>query len=119
MFLYEPQRVAWVGDVLFQGSIGRTDFPRGNHDDLVAMLFIIFDIEVVFLYPWAAKFLQLELFALIEMAVFVGILTVGLAYIWVKGDLDWVKKLIERPGEADASAASAPASNEAEEVPTT
>ena len=35
VFLYEPQKVAWVGDVLFQGSIGRTDFPRGNHEDLI------------------------------------------------------------------------------------
>lgn len=38
VFLYEPQKVAWVGDVLFQGSIGRTDFPRGNHEDLIASI---------------------------------------------------------------------------------
>ena len=38
VFLHEPQRVAWVGDVLFQGSIGRTDFPRGNHEQLVASI---------------------------------------------------------------------------------
>ena len=38
VFLYEPQKVAWVGDVLFQGSIGRTDFPRGNHEQLVASI---------------------------------------------------------------------------------
>jgi NADH-quinone oxidoreductase subunit A len=54
-----------------------------------AILFVIFDVEVVFLYPWATKFLQLELFALIEMAVFVGILVVGLAYAWRKNDLEW------------------------------
>ena len=56
---------------------------------MFAILFVIFDVEVVFLYPWAAKFLQLPLFALIEMAVFVGILVVGLAYAWRKNDLDW------------------------------
>ena len=56
---------------------------------MFAILFVIFDVEVVFLYPWAAKFNQLELFALIEMAVFVGILVVGLAYAWRKHDLDW------------------------------
>ena len=56
---------------------------------MFAILFVIFDVEVVFLYPWAAKFNQLELFALIEMAVFVGILCVGLAYAWRKNDLDW------------------------------
>lgn len=38
VFLYEPQKVAWVGDVLFQGSIGRTDFPRGNHDELISSI---------------------------------------------------------------------------------
>jgi hydroxyacylglutathione hydrolase len=38
VFLYAPQKVAWVGDVLFQGSIGRTDFPRGNHEDLIASI---------------------------------------------------------------------------------
>ena len=38
VFLYEPQKVAWVGDVLFQGSIGRTDFPRGNYEDLIASI---------------------------------------------------------------------------------
>ncbi len=56
---------------------------------LFAILFIIFDVEVVFLYPWATKFLRLELFALIEMAVFVGILLVGWAYAWRKRDLEW------------------------------
>ena len=56
---------------------------------MFAILFVIFDVEVVFLYPWATKFLQLELFALIEMGVFVGILVVGLAYAWRKNDLEW------------------------------
>ena len=56
---------------------------------MYAVLFVIFDIEVVFLYPWASKFLQLELFALVEMAAFVGILLVGWAYAWRKRDLEW------------------------------
>ena len=38
VFLYQPQKVAWVGDVLFQGSIGRTDFPKGNHDQLISSI---------------------------------------------------------------------------------
>ena len=50
---------------------------------------MIFDVEVVFLYPWAAKFHTLQLFALVEMAVFVAILLVGWAYAWRKGDLEW------------------------------
>ena len=56
---------------------------------MYAVLFVIFDVEVVFLYPWASKFLQLELFALVEMAAFVAILLVGWAYAWRKRDLEW------------------------------
>ena len=56
---------------------------------LVAMLFIIFDMEIVFLYPWAVVFRQLKLFGLIEMGVFLLILLVGYFYIWKKGGLEW------------------------------
>ena len=56
---------------------------------MFAILFVIFDVEVIFLYPWATKFLRLELFALIEMAVFVGVLMIGWAYAWRKRDLEW------------------------------
>jgi len=58
---------------------------------VVALIFIIFDVEVVFLFPWATVFKQLGEFALIEAMVFAFILIVGLAYAWVKGDLDWVR----------------------------
>ena len=56
---------------------------------LYALLFIVFDIETVFLYPWAVEFRMLGVFALIEMFVFVGILALGLGYAWRKGDLTW------------------------------
>lgn len=56
---------------------------------LVAMLFIVFDIETVFFYPWAVIYRQLRLFGLAEMAVFVGILIIGYAWIWGKGALEW------------------------------
>ena len=56
---------------------------------LVAMLFIVFDIEIVFLYPWAVVFKQLALFGLIEMGVFLLILVMGFAYVWGKGALEW------------------------------
>ncbi len=56
---------------------------------LVAMLFIVFDIEAVFLYPWAVAFRQLRLFGLIEMLVFIALLLVGYVYIWKKGALEW------------------------------
>ena len=56
---------------------------------LVAMLFILFDIEVVFLYPWAVNFRALGLFGFIEMLVFVIVLMAGFLYVWKKGALDW------------------------------
>lgn len=56
---------------------------------IVAMLFIVFDIETIFFLPWAAIYRELGLFGLIEMFVFVGVLAVGLAYAWKKGTLDW------------------------------
>ena len=55
----------------------------------IAMLFIIFDIEAVFLYPWAVIYRELGLFGLVEMAIFVGVLIVGLAYVWRRGALEW------------------------------
>jgi NADH-quinone oxidoreductase subunit A len=56
---------------------------------LVAVLFIIFDIEAVFLYPWAVIFRELKIFGLMEMAVFIAILLVGFVYVWKKGALEW------------------------------
>ena len=56
---------------------------------LVALLFILFDLETAFLYPWAVLFRDLGLFGFIEMTIFVGILLVGLVYAWKKGALDW------------------------------
>jgi NADH-quinone oxidoreductase subunit A len=56
---------------------------------LTAMLFIIFDVEAVFFYPWAVLLRQLKWFGLIEMLVFMGILLIALAHIWRKGGLDW------------------------------
>ena len=53
------------------------------------MLFILFDIEIVFMYPWAVKFRELWVFGLIEMLVFIAILLVGYVYIWRKGALKW------------------------------
>ena len=56
---------------------------------LVAMLFVIFDVETVFLFPWAVIVDELALFGLIEMVVFLAILVTGYAYAWKKGALDW------------------------------
>ena len=56
---------------------------------IIAMLFLLFDIEVVFLYPWAVVFKQFKFFAFASMAVFIGILLIAYVYIWKKGALEW------------------------------
>ena len=56
-----------------------------------ALIFIIFDVEAVFLLPWAVVFRELGLLAFIEGLVFIAILVVALAYVWRKGDLEWVR----------------------------
>jgi NADH-quinone oxidoreductase subunit A len=57
---------------------------------LFALIFVIFDIETVFLYPWAVAYNKLGLFALVEMFVFLAILVGGLVYAWRKGALEWI-----------------------------
>jgi NADH-quinone oxidoreductase subunit A len=57
---------------------------------LVAMLFVIFDVETVFMFPWAVILDKLLLFGLVEMLVFISILVVGYVYAWRKGALEWV-----------------------------
>jgi len=58
---------------------------------LVAMLFILFDIEAIFLYPWAVVFKQLKMFGFMEMLTFVILILAGFFFIWKKGVLDWAK----------------------------
>jgi len=56
---------------------------------IIAMLFLLFDIEVVFLYPWAVVFKEFKIFAFVSMAIFIGILLIAYIYIWKKGALEW------------------------------
>jgi NADH-quinone oxidoreductase subunit A len=56
---------------------------------LTAMLFIVFDIEIVFLYPWAVSFDALGLFGLVEMGIFIATVFVAFAYVWGRGGLEW------------------------------
>ena len=58
---------------------------------LIAMLFIIFDIETVFMYPWAVAYGDLQLFGLYEMVAFIGILLAAYAYVWKRGGLEWAE----------------------------
>lgn len=68
-----------------------------------ALIFVVFDVEAAFMFPWAKVYRAfaadgLSGFALAEGAIFVGILLVGLVYVWAKGDIDWVKSLGAQPG---------------------
>jgi NADH-quinone oxidoreductase subunit A len=73
------------GSPLF--SDARIQFPIRYY--IIAMLFVIFDIEVIFIIPWAVRFQSLGLLGLVEMLVFIGILLVGFWYAWKKGALEW------------------------------
>ena len=68
-------------------SDARMPFPVRYY--IFAMLFVIFDIEVIFLYPWAVVFTKIELIGLIEMLVFIGLFLVAYVYAWRKGALEW------------------------------
>jgi len=57
---------------------------------IIAVLFVVFDVETIFLFPWAVEYRALGLFGFVEMLVFLGILVVGYAYAWRKGALEWV-----------------------------
>ncbi len=75
--------------------------PRGERFSvkfyLVAMLFIIFDIETIFLFPWAVTFRQLGMFGLGEMAVFIALVFVAYIYVWRKGGLEWSGVVVPPP----------------------
>lgn len=66
---------------------------------VIALIFIVFDVEVLFLFPWGVNLRELGMFAWVEMAVFIIILSVGLAYVWAKRDLEWIKP---KPGKIDS-----------------
>ncbi len=80
----------------------------------MALVFLIFEVETVFLFPWGVVFKPLSeaagLFVFLEMAFFIAILLVGLAYVWVRGDLDWVKGTAgqETPAAGRAAPAGSP-----------
>ena len=79
---------------------GNAWLPFNSRFYVIALVFLLFEVEMVFVFPWATVFGSHEIndyypawgaFALIEMFIFLGILILGLVYVWVKGDLDWIK----------------------------
>jgi NADH-quinone oxidoreductase subunit A len=71
--------------------VGKAWIRFNNHFYIFAIIFIIFDVEVLFMFPWAVVFDHFGMLAFVEMLIFIAILLVGLAYVWAKGDLSWVK----------------------------
>jgi len=85
---------------------------------LVAMLFILFDVEAVFLYPWAVLLRELKMFGFWEMLVYIGIVLVGLFYVWKKGVIDWsAAKTVATPNVASTLAGPPQAPRPASQVP--
>ena len=81
-----------VKDIPYESGITPTGTARERFSVkyyLVAMLFILFDIEAIFLYPWAVVYRELKLFAFVEMFIFIVLILCGFFYIWKKGVLDW------------------------------
>jgi NADH-quinone oxidoreductase subunit A len=87
-----PRSHSPAKDAVYECGVDPVGNARGRFSVkfyLVAVLFILFDIEAVFLYPWAVAFRQLGLFALVEMLLFIGILLVGYLYLLQKRALEW------------------------------
>ena len=99
-----------VGSVVMSTMVGPRRYNRAKYDSyecgieptpqaltgrfpvkyyITAMLFIVFDIEIIFLYPWAVHFDAMRLFGLVEMVLFIATVFVAYAYVWRRGGLDW------------------------------
>jgi NADH-quinone oxidoreductase subunit A len=90
--LFGPKKKSAVKSMPYES--GMDPYGEGTrrmpiHFYLIAVLFILFDIEVVFFLPWAVVFRKLGLFGMIEMIIFIAILLVGYVYAWKKGALEW------------------------------
>jgi NADH-quinone oxidoreductase subunit A len=76
-----------------EDPVGDTHIKFNARFYVIALIFLIFDVEIVFLFPWAVVFRQIGVLAFVEMFIFIGILLVGLAYVWAKGDLEWIRSI--------------------------
>jgi NADH-quinone oxidoreductase subunit A len=105
--LLRPHRPTRAKLAPYECGIEPARLPAGERFPVkfyvVAMLFIIFDIETIFLFPWAVGFRRLGLFGLAEMVVFIGLVFVAYVYVWKRGGLDW-----REPVPRGAAAAAPP-----------
>jgi len=88
-----PHRPTRAKYSAYESGIEPGRLPKGERFPvkfyLTAMLFVVFDVEVIFLYPWAVVFRQLEIFGLVEMGIFVGLVGIAYVYDWKRGGLEW------------------------------
>lgn len=92
-FALRPKRPGAIKNSTYEcglETVGETWIQFKVQYYLFALVFVLFDVETVFLYPWAVAYNALPLFALVEMFIFLAILGVGLVYAWRKGALEWV-----------------------------
>ncbi len=90
--LFRVQRPYFEKLVAYESGNPPTEEPRMRFSVkfyTIAILFIVFDVEAIFLYPWALVFNKLGLFALLEMFIFIILLLIGYVYAWKKGNLEW------------------------------
>ena len=91
--LLAPYRPTRAKESPYESGIEPGRLPKGERYPvkfyLTAMLFVVFDVEVIFLYPWAVVFKRLSLFGLIEMGIFIGLVVIAYVYDWKRGGLEW------------------------------
>ena len=91
--LVRPRNPEKVKSMAYECGIEPVEGARQRHTVrfyIVAILFVVFDVETIFLFPWAVQFKQLGAFGFLEMLVFLGILVLGYLWVWKKGALEWV-----------------------------
>ncbi len=91
--ILRPNKPSQTKLMPYECGVNPFDDARGRYTIrfyIIAILFVVFDVETIFLFPWAVQFKALGLFGLVEMLVFLAILVVGYVWIWKKGALEWV-----------------------------
>ena len=90
--LFSPQKPNVIKQSTYEcgiETVGESRVPFKAQYYIYALVFLIFDVETIFLFPWAAAYHQLALFGIIEAILFIGILAAALIYTWRKGALEW------------------------------
>lgn len=91
--LIRPSKPNPTKEAVYESGVPDVSPPRHRYTPrfyVIALLFVVFDIEAIFLFPWAVAFDALALYGYIQAVVFIGLLLAGLAYEWKKGALEWV-----------------------------